>query len=202
MRLGIFGGTFDPVHFGHLLLAECCREQCRLDEVQFVPAAVPPHKQGVQLSPARHRVEMLQLAIGGHSAFAVSTVEIDRGGVTYTYETLEQIHQARPTDELFFLMGADSLGDLPQWRNPERILDLAIPVVVARPDAPPVDYHALAGFVSEKKLSEIQTYQVEMPLIGLSSTAMRAAVAGGGSIRYRTPMAVSKYIETQRLYRG
>src|SRR6185295_4732710 len=92
-RLGIFGGSFDPVHYGHLLLAECCREQCRLDEVWFVPAAVPPHKQGRELTPAEQRIEMLQLAIGGHTAFKVSRLEIDRGGVSFTVDTLAELRR-------------------------------------------------------------------------------------------------------------
>src|SRR5688572_19568188 len=91
MRLGIFGGSFDPVHYGHLLLAECCREQCRLDEVWFVPAAAPPHKQGRELAPAKARLEMLELATSGNEAFRVSSLEVDRGGVSFTVETLRAI---------------------------------------------------------------------------------------------------------------
>src|SRR5688500_10806095 len=121
MRLGLFGGTFDPVHYGHLLLAEACREQCRLDELWFVPAAVPPHKQERTLSPAKERVEMLRLAVGGHPAFSVSTLEIDRGGVSYTVNTLDAVRLSRPEATLFFPMGADSLVDLPTWREPRRI---------------------------------------------------------------------------------
>ena len=112
MRLGLYGGSFDPVHYGHLLLAECCREQCRLDAVWFVPAAVPPHKQDATLSPANQRIEMLQLAIGGHESLAVYRGEIERGGVSYTVDTLEQLHREEPQRELFFLMGADSLADV------------------------------------------------------------------------------------------
>src|SRR5262249_55888086 len=130
MRLGLFGGSFDPVHYGHLLLAETCREQCRLDAVWFVPAAVPPHKQARELSSAENRVEMLKLAIAGNEAFSVYQMEIERGGVSYTVDTLEQLHAEDPTRELFFLMGADSLADLPTWRNPRRICELAIPLIV------------------------------------------------------------------------
>ena len=201
MRIGIFGGTFDPVHFGHLLSAELCREQCELDRVQFVPAAVPPHKQTRELSPDRQRVEMLQLATGGHPAFEVSTIEIDRGGVTYTYETLEAIHAERPDDELFFLMGADSLRDLPTWRRPERICQLAIPVAVARPGAPPPKFEALAPLVSPQRLAEIRRFSVRTPQLELSSTEIRRRTAAGQSIRFQTPAAVEKYIESQRLYR-
>ncbi len=200
MRLGIFGGSFDPVHYGHLLLAEFCREQARLDEVWFAPAAVPPHKQNDTLSPDKHRVEMLRLAIGGHEAFVLSLLEIEKGGVNYTYETLERIREERPGDELFFLMGADSLADLPTWRKPERICELATPVVVARPGSPPVDFSAVDQFLSEDRIERAQALAVEMPLIELSSTAIRTRVREGQSIRYQTPAAVVQYIAANGLY--
>lgn len=200
MRIGIFGGSFDPVHYGHLLLAECCREEVPLDEVWFVPAAVPPHKQDARLSADKHRLEMLRLAVGGQEAFVVSALEIEQGGVNYTYQTLETIHEQRPDDELFFLMGGDSLRDLPTWRRPQRICELAIPLVVHRPDAPPVDFGVLADVVSDSRLGEIKNYSVAMPLIDLSSTDIRRRTAAGQSIRYRTAPAVEQYIRAHRLY--
>ena len=106
MRLGILGGSFDPVHFGHLLLGECCRETCRLDEVWFVPAATPPHKQSQNLASAGQRVEMLQLAIGGHPAFRVSDLEIQRQGVSYTVDTLQQIQQQQPARRTLLAPGS------------------------------------------------------------------------------------------------
>ena len=112
MRIGIFGGSFNPIHFGHLLLAETCREQCRLDEVWFVPAARPPHKQDLPLAPDADRVAMLQLAVGGHKPFRVSEIELQREGVSYTVDTLREIAEQQPDAELFFLMGADSLAEL------------------------------------------------------------------------------------------
>jgi nicotinate-nucleotide adenylyltransferase len=202
MRLGIFGGSFDPVHYGHLLLAESAREQARLDEVWFVPAAVPPHKQAKTLSDDRHRVEMLQLAIGGHKAFQVSEIELQRGGASYTFETLEQIHAQRPSDDLFFLMGGDSLRDLSTWRNPQRICELASILVVHRPDALVPDWEVLRAMMSAERFAAAPPMVVEMPLVDFSSTDIRARVAQGRSIRYRLPPAVEKYIETQRLYRG
>ena len=200
MRIGIFGGSFDPVHYGHLLLAESAREQAKLDEIWFVPAAVPQHKQEQTLSADRHRAEMLRLAIGGHAAFVLSTLEIDRGGVNYTYETLERIQADRPDAELFFLMGADSLEDLPSWRNPQRICELAVPVVVSRPGSPPINFDAVAEFASAEQLEAMRKHAVEMSLIGLSSTDIRQRVAAGQSIRYRTPPAVVQYILTHGLY--
>lgn len=201
MRLGIFGGSFDPVHYGHLLLAESCREQCRLDRVWFLPAAVPPHKQSRILAPGKARVEMLELAISGNEHFAVSTVELDRGGVSYTVETLRTITAHQPDDELFFLMGADSLHEMITWREPAVICRLAIPVVVHRADSPPPDFTVLSKLVSPARLSEIRSHQVEMPIIDLSSTNLRQRAAEGRSLRYRMPRAVEKYIETQGLYR-
>jgi nicotinate-nucleotide adenylyltransferase len=201
MRVGIFGGTFDPAHYGHLLLAETCREQCRLGHVLFLPASIPPHKQQWRLTPAGQRVEMLQLAIAGHEAFSVSELEIQRGGVTYTVDTLTTLREQRPQDELFFLMGADSLRDLPTWREAARICELAVPVVVRRRDTPEPDFGVLAGMVSAARLQEIRRHQVQMPLVEFSSTAIRQAVAAGRSIRYQTPRAVEKYIQTQGLYR-
>lgn len=202
MRLGVFGGTFDPVHYGHLLLAELCREACRLDQVWFVPAASPPHKQRQGLTPAARRVEMLELATGGHEAFAVSRLEVERGGVSFTVDTLAQLKAEAPDRELFFLLGADSLRDLPQWREPRRICELALPVIVGRSGAPPPDLGALAPLVSPERLDEIRRNQVQMPEIGLSSRDFRRRVAAGLSIRYQTPRAVEKYIEAAGLYRG
>jgi nicotinate-nucleotide adenylyltransferase len=200
MRLGIYGGSFDPVHYGHLLLAECCREALRLDEVWLIPAAVPPHKQERQRASARARLEMLELALAGHEQLRASAIEIDRGGVSYTVETLAAIRQQRPKATLFLLMGADSLQDLPTWREPARICDLALPVAVCRGGSKPPDFSVLAPLVSAGQLEEIEAAQVRMPLIELSSTELRQRAGAGLSLRFRTPRAVEKYIEAQRLY--
>jgi nicotinate-nucleotide adenylyltransferase len=201
MRLGLFGGSFDPVHYGHLILAECCREQCWLDAVWFMPAAVPPHKQGQSLSPAAERIEMLKLAIGGHESFAVYSGEIDRGGVSYTVDTLQKLYSEDPRRELFLLMGADSLADLPNWREPERICELAIPVVASRAGVPDQDDTVLDRLMSGERLAAARQCRVETPVIELSATEIRRRVGAGQSIRFRTPRAVEKYIETHGLYR-
>lgn len=201
MRLGILGGTFDPVHYGHLLLAECCREQLRLAQVWFVPAAVPPHKQHSLLTGATARIEMLELAVAGHDAFRVSDLEIKRGGVSYTVQTLEHIGRQQSGAELFFLMGADSLRDLPTWREPRRVCELAVPVVVGRRDAPPPNWDVLRDLVAPDRLDLFRACHVRMPVVEFSSTAIREAVRAGRSIRYQTPRAVEKYIETHKLYR-
>ncbi|MCG8584978.1 MAG: nicotinate-nucleotide adenylyltransferase [Pirellulales bacterium] len=201
MRIGLYGGSFDPVHYGHLLLAEFCREHCRLDRVLFMPAAVSPHKSDRQPTDARARVEMLRLAIGGHAAFDVSEMEIDRGGPSFTVETLTALTQESPDEDWFFLMGGDSLADLPSWREPKRICELATPVIVARHGSPMPDVGALAAFVAASRLSEIEQCLVQMPLIELSSSDIRRRISAGESIRYQTPRAVEKYIETNGLYR-
>lgn len=201
MRLGVFGGAFDPVHYGHLLLAELCREACRLDQVWFLPAASPPHKRHYAITPAQQRIEMLELAIGGNERFAVSRLEVDRGGVSYTVDTLAQLKAEAPERELFFLLGADSLIDLPGWREPARICELAIPVAARRPGVAEPNLDALAPIISHQRLEEIRRHQVDMPHIALSSREIRRRVAARLSIRYQTPRAVEKYIETAGLYR-
>lgn len=201
MRLGIFGGTFDPVHYGHLMLAECCREQCRLDRVLFLPAATPPHKQGSPHTPAEQRIDMLKLAIGGHEAFDVCTREIDRGGVSYTVDTLSAIREERPDAELFFLLGGDMLADLPQWREPVRVAELATLIAVRRPPLVELDFSHLCGVLSPGQIDSMRQHAVEMPAIGISGSEIRRRVSAGRTIRYWTPRAVEKYIETHGLYR-
>jgi nicotinate-nucleotide adenylyltransferase len=201
MRLGIFGGTFDPVHYGHLLLAESCREQCALDRVWLVPVAASPFKRERRTAAAAHRVEMLRLAVGGHDALEICTLETDRGGVSYTVDTLAEIHHQHPDAELFLLLGADTLADLPLWREAARILQLAIPVVVRRAGAQEPDYGSLQEIVPAERFAAFREHQVVMPLIELSSTEMRARIAEGKSIRYRTPRAVEQYIASHQLYR-
>jgi len=201
MRLGLFGGSFDPVHYGHLLLAEAAREQLELDEVWLIPAAVSPFKQGREQTPGKVRLEMLELAIGGHEQLRASSIEIDRGGVSYTVETLENIAAEKAGAKLFLLMGADSLRDLPTWREPRRILELAIPTIGRRQGSPEPEFDLLTPLATEERLNEMRCFQFGMPLIELSSTDLRQRAAAGHSLRYRTPRAVEKYIETQQLYR-
>src|SRR5262249_18167096 len=145
---------------------------------------------------------MLKLAIGGHDAFSVYTGEIDRGGVSYTVDTLQQLHDEQPDRQLFFLMGADSLADLPNWREPLRICSLAIPAVVRRAGAAQPDDAALAKLMASERLAIARASRVEMPMIELSSSEIRRRVSAGQSIRYQTPRAVEKYIEAMQLYQG
>lgn len=205
MRIGIFGGSFDPVHVGHLIAAECCREQAGLDRVVFVPAAVPPHKRDRVLAEPQQRLEMLRLATGGHDAFTVSTVELDRGGVSYTVDTLAALAAAHPGSELRLVLGPDALADLPTWHEPARILELALPLAVERESlddvAALVADARLAALLGRERLARIVTERVRMPAIGIRATALRAAVAAGRSIRFLTPRAVERFIATHGLYR-
>ena len=196
MRLGLFGGTFDPIHLAHLVLAEQCREACGLDRVWFVVAGSPPHKPG-ERTAVGHRLEMARIAVAGHPAFEVSEVEARRPGPHYSVETLEQVRRDRPGDDLFFLIGADSLADLPFWRHPEEIARLATVVVVNRPGIDPTEAPTWPDFGPEAR----PMVSVTVPPIGIASHDLRRRLAEGRSIRYLVPRAVEAYIEAQGLYR-
>ncbi len=199
MRLGLFGGTFDPIHLGHLILAERCREECRLDQVWFIPAGNPPHKQNEAISPGIQRAEMLEFAVAGHPQFSVNRIELNRTGRTFTVDTLRSIRAEDPTRDLFFLIGADSLSDLPLWRDPAGIAALATIVAVNRGDRPLPDLEALRGKLGDAVLERVQI--VIMPAIDLSSTDIRRRVREGRSIRFMVPRACEVYIEQHGLYR-
>jgi len=206
MRIGVFGGSFDPVHVGHLVVAEMAREQARLDRVLFVPAAIQPHKQQLELARAADRVEMLRLATGGHEAFAVSTLEIDRGGVSYTADTVEALAAEHPGHDLVLLLGPDALAGLPTWHEPERILAAVTICGIEREGVDDVaaivrEPH-LAALLGAARAQQIVATRVRVPAIGIRATDLRAACAAGRSIRYRTPRAVEQYIATHGLYRA
>ncbi len=189
MRLGLFGGSFDPVHHGHLALARCAREQAALDEVWFIPAAMQPLKPHGPRASAEHRLAMLRLAIAGDPHLKVSALEIERGGVSYTADTLREICAQFPDAKLFFLMGADALHDLPNWREPVEILRLATPLVVRRPGEPPLDNPALPPHEA-----------IEMPALDISSSDIRRRLATGESIGELVPAEVVSYIQLHNLY--
>ncbi len=206
MRIGVFGGSFDPVHLGHLIAAECCREQLRLDRVIFMPAAIPPHKQDRQLAAARHRLEMLTLATSGHEAFAVASDELDRGGVSYTVDTLASLAARHAGDRLCLLLGPDAALALPTWREPRRILELAEVAVMERESlddvGAPAARRALEPLLGREGLERLLAGRVRLPAIGIRASDVRAALAVGRSIRYRTPRAVEQYIAGHGLYGG
>jgi nicotinate-nucleotide adenylyltransferase len=197
MRLGLFGGTFDPIHLGHLILAEQCRESCGLDRVWFVVAGSPPHKLEGRTA-VTHRLEMVRIAIAGNSAFEASEIEAVRPGPHYSVETLESVRHQRPGDDLFFLIGGDSLADLPFWREPGRIAQLATIVVVNRPGIAEVDPASLPDFGQ----GAYPLRWVSIPPVGIASSDLRQRLAAGKSIRYMVPRGVEAYIEAQQLYRG
>ena len=192
MRLGLYGGTFDPIHLGHLILAEACREACGLDRVWFVVAGAPPHKPGGRTDVA-HRLEMARLAVAGNPAFEVSEIEARRPGPHYSVETLEAVRRERPEDDLFFLIGADSLVDLPHWRGPDRIMGLASLVVANRPGFEPPAF--------DVPPDARPIHRVTIPPIGIASHEIRRLRLEGRTVRYQVPRAVEAYIDAHGLYR-
>jgi nicotinate-nucleotide adenylyltransferase len=191
LRLGIFGGTFDPVHLGHLLLAEIVHRLLRLDRVLFVPARVPPHKEGVPTSPEQ-RFRMTDLACADNPHFAVSDVELRRDGPSYTIETLRALKEASPPDtEHFLMMGADSARDLESWKAHEDLLDESTVVILERPG------------VGESDLPpslETRATRLPTPSVEISSTEIRRLVRAGESIRYMVTDPVERFIRSQGLY--
>ncbi len=202
MRVGIFGGTFDPIHLGHLILAEQCREQAQLERVLFIPAAAPPHKRDRALTSFGQRVEMLSLAISGQPAFGIDELEKDRAGASYTVDTLTQLHATRPGDDFYFILGSDSVRDLPLWYQPCRILELASLLVVARADFPPFAAEELRTALGLEAEFPLRYQVVEMPLITLASRDIRQRIAEGRSVRYMIPRAVEAFIAEKGLYRN
>jgi nicotinate-nucleotide adenylyltransferase len=200
MRIGIFGGTFDPIHLGHLILAEQCREQGRLDQVWFIPAASPPHKQGHSITSFDRRVEMLQLALAGNPAFQINELEKHRPGPSYTVDTLTELTGAHPRDEFFLLIGSDTLADLATWYQPERILRMAGLLVWLRPSHPPLNAEELRAALHLPPEIEVRLHVAEGPLIDISSSLLRRRAAAGRTLRYLVPRAVEVYVQSHQLY--
>ncbi len=199
-RIGVFGGTFDPIHLGHLILAEQCREQAALDAVWFVPSARPPHKLARPLTPFAQRVEMLALAVAGNQAFHIDQLEKDRPGPSFTVDTLDDLHREHPDVEFLLLLGSDTLDDLPNWREPQRIVERTTLLIVVRPGHPVAPAAQLETAL--RLTSEVMLHQqvVEMPLIDIASCDLRRRAAAGQSLRYLVPRAVEHYIMEKRLY--
>ncbi len=201
-KIGIYGGSFNPVHLGHLLLAETCREAVCLDEIWWIPAATSPFKEGCDAADSSARIEMLRLATAGNPAFRIEPIEVERGGLSYTVDTLQALHEAHADCRWYLLMGADSLAGFPKWHEPAKILELAKLVFVARPGADKLDTTILEPIASRSQINDIERLQVEMPQVDISSTELRQRVASGKSIRYRTPRAVEQYIREHGLYQA
>jgi nicotinate-nucleotide adenylyltransferase len=197
-RVGLLGGTFDPVHMGHLIMAECARDELGLDWIEFVPALTPPHKRDEPVIDVKHRVGMIEAAIAGNASFQINRIELDREGPSFTVETLALLRESRPDDTFVFIVGSDSLIDLPRWHQPQRILELTELAVIARPGSEP------NLFEITQSLPNIATKYVDVraPHIDISSTQLREMIHDQRSIRYQTPDPVIAYIERERLYRS
>ncbi len=198
MNIGIFGGTFDPPHIGHLVIADQALTQLKLDEVWFMPVGQPPHKAGNSISSAHHRVRMVQLAISDHPAFRLSLVDVERPAPHYSSTALELLEARHPQHDWCFIMGADSLEDLPHWHNPRRLIELATLAVAGRPGARPdlnEIEHDVPGVSGRVRW-------VNAPLVDISSTELRRMVRQNASLRYLVTYPVEVYIRTERLYRA
>lgn len=195
-RVGIMGGTFDPIHLGHLACAEMARDACGLDEVLFVTAGNPHFKQDRRLAPAQERHAMVELAVQGNASFIASDMEIGGTDVTYTADTLERLSSVRPHAELFFIMGADSLMTLAHWKRASRIAELACIICVSRPG------FMLDGTVlSSLEEAGFSITMVGAPLLDISSSQIRARVSRGETVRYLVPEPVHGYLQETGLYR-
>src|SRR5262245_15694033 len=202
-RIGIFGGTFDPVHLGHLILAEQCREQGRLEQVWFIPAASPPHKQGKPITRFEQRVEMLELALAGNPAFRIDPIEQSLSFPSYTADTLVALRPRHPDCDFFLLIGSDSMSELPGWYKPRQIVENSGLLVMLRAKHPMKsveEMRAALGLETDfpLKIEHIQ----EPPIIDISSRDMRQRVAQGRTVRYLIPRAVEAYIADKHLYRS
>lgn len=187
MRLGVFGGSFDPVHVGHLIAAEAAADLLRLDTVLFVPARVQPFKVGLHSASADDRVAMLALAVEGNPRFSLDPREVQRAGPSYSVDTLEALRSENQHDELFLLVGADAAWDLPRWHDAQSLQGFAKIFVLSRPGFDVPDIEMIAG-------------AVDVPAINLSASQIREKARRGDSLRYMVPAAVVEYIESQGLY--
>jgi nicotinate-nucleotide adenylyltransferase len=205
-RVGILGGTFDPVHYGHLVIAQQVREALDLDRVLFVPAALPPHKLDEEVAPAADRAAMVELAIAGNSAFSMSRIELDRQGPSYTVDTLaefvDEAARQRVARDLYFILSVEALAGLARWHDPARMLQLARLAVVQRPGTPLPDTDQLVEILPGGAGSVNRVECVETVPLAHSSSDVRARAISGRSIRYLVPPAVEAYIRDHRLYRS
>jgi nicotinate-nucleotide adenylyltransferase len=196
LRLGIFGGAFNPPHLGHLILAQEAFSQLGLDKVVFMPYAEPSHRTLEDDPGAEVRLTMCELAVGADARFAVSRIEIDRGGPAYTVETLRELRVRAPEDELFVLLGADQAASLGGWRSPEEILSLAVVAVAERDSWRRDSIFPASGFVPP----EGRVRFFDMPRVDISSSSVRRRARAGQPIRYLVPDKVANFVGAQSLY--
>jgi nicotinate-nucleotide adenylyltransferase len=192
MKIGVFGGTFNPPHLGHLIVAESARESLNLGKVLFIPCAIPPNKSSRSLADADCRLEMVKFATGGHPSFEVSDMEIERGGRSYTVDTLRALTALYPRAELYLLIGIDNLLELHTWKEPEEIFALSEVVAINRPGFDPTSVR--------KDYSRRVTF-LRYPSIDISSSEIRRKAKMGKSIKYLVPSAVESYILKHGAYR-
>ena len=200
MNIGVMGGTFDPIHIGHLVAAEDARVTLNLDEVLFIPAGQPWLKNERNILPVMYRIEMVRRAISGNEYFKISTLEADRTGNSYSVDTMEALRRIYGTaTNIFFIIGQDSLQLFHKWKNPVRLVELCQLVVMNRPQVPPLDIAVL-----EKSVPGItrRIIQLHIPEIGISSTDIRERIACGRSISYLVPTHVEEYIREHGLYQS
>ena len=196
-RIGVLGGTFDPIHYGHLAAAEEARVRVDLEKVLFVVAGLPPHKLDEEVTPVEHRLAMVQLGIASNPDFELSRVDVDRSGPSYTVDTLSILHaEWGQGTEVFFILGIDSLLEVPTWHQPERLIKLCRLVAVARPGFE-VDMSKLENSVPGIS-SRVEI--IDMPEVDISSSDLQRRVKEGLPIRYQVPESVERYIREHRLY--
>ncbi len=198
MNIGVLGGTFDPVHNGHLIVAGEVKARLGLAAVIFVPAGQPWLKADWPVTPAEHRLRMLRLALADQPDFKISTLEIERAGPSYTVDTMAELReQASSDDELFFILGRDNLAQIPQWQDPSRLIEMCYLVAVNRPGAPRPKLKSL-----EKSLPGIskRVMFLDSPEIDISASMVRERVARGLSVRHLVPEPVNRYIKENGLY--
>jgi len=201
-RIGIMGGSFDPVHMGHLVIAQDAVERLNLSEVVFVPAAIPPHKQQLQRADAGHRLEMLRLAVESNPRFSISDIEVERGGVSYTVDTLKALRDLHPDAALLLIVGSDTLVELHTWHETERILELCEVATFLRPGEDSVEAIAEKIQLPPEQKKRVLRNLVDAHRIEVSSSEIRMRRAEGRGIQYLVPPEVERYIHKQGLYQG
>lgn len=199
-KIGIMGGTFDPVHLAHLTMARCAMQQKGLSEVWFMPSRIPPHKQNRKVSSEEIRGKLVQLAIEGEEGFFYSDFELRRKEVTYTARTLELLHRQYPEKEFFFIMGGDSLFHFEHWYMPEKILQYAVILAVSRNGVPGQEMLRKAEELSERFHGRVEL--IQMPQMRISSSMIREKLMHGEPAKRYLPSKVYEYIRSHRLYQG
>ncbi len=201
-RLALFGGSFNPIHLAHLVLAEWARDALELDQVLFIPAGEPPHKREQKLVAGHHRLRMVRLAIADHRAFGVSDIELNRDGPSYSIDTVTDMRRkVGNTAEIYFLIGSDSLADLPGWHRVRELVRLCTIVTLTRPRVRMPKVSDLAPRIGKKAAERLLAHTIRMPRLEISASDLRKRVVQGKSIRYLVPDAVREYIRKHGLYR-